>query len=253
MCPEFRWVSIFDLGLSALETISAIQSLNLDHRVDLAWPEEAKLPRGLCRTFDEGKARLSVTDWCEIEVRNSSSCLGLSTESGHLGWYGLSLIRPAILKIVARMDLASAAGILDQLIEREASVARNPIFLVRMESLQNKKNELEMEVRRKEAEYLRLEHNYKLAFSEEASHNYAEDAVSRTALPAKGGRPESNFRKKFTRELVRAANLDGFDTRAKMRLYMKAWAKDKGLEQSPDDKTVRRWLDELYPHDLPNE
>jgi len=66
---------------------------------------------------------------------------------------------------------------------------------------------------------------------------------------ARGGAPPTYDWAAFTRELIRAAILDGFNTRseiaAHMRKYVESW------EKQPDAETLRRKLKELYPDDLP--
>ncbi len=64
------------------------------------------------------------------------------------------------------------------------------------------------------------------------------------------GRPRSKAREEFNREAIRAANLDGFESRSEMRKHMSDWT-DTHLAKSVDARTIRRWLEELYPEDLP--
>jgi hypothetical protein len=70
------------------------------------------------------------------------------------------------------------------------------------------------------------------------------------ATKSRGGRPAEYDWAAFTRELVRAANLDGFDTRLALGTHMRRWVAENWKKQ-PEEMTLQKKLAELYPMDLP--
>jgi hypothetical protein len=72
----------------------------------------------------------------------------------------------------------------------------------------------------------------------------------RSGITSRGGAPPTYDWTAFIREALRAANLDGFETRADMAKHMLKWVAETWKYQ-PDPRTLQRKLAELYPADLP--
>jgi hypothetical protein len=67
---------------------------------------------------------------------------------------------------------------------------------------------------------------------------------------ARGGRPPTYDWDAMTREAVRVANLDGFETRAALAKHLRDWVATNWQEQ-PDERTLRREIAKRCPSDLP--
>jgi hypothetical protein len=70
--------------------------------------------------------------------------------------------------------------------------------------------------------------------------------------PAPRGRKKMDGHVEFLREAFRRANSpNGFVSRSEMREQMLGWVHEQ-WENAPADRTIERWLEELYPDDLPH-
>ena len=83
-----------------------------------------------------------------------------------------------------------------------------------------------------------------------AAENVAEKPMAdtkkgKTSKTNKGGPPTHLERDDFDREVVRRLTLDGGNlSRTQLRKDMKQWASDN-MKQTPDPRTVERWIDRL--------
>lgn len=55
----------------------------------------------------------------------------------------------------------------------------------------------------------------------------------------------------FIEEMVRFANLDGFNTRAGLTKHMKAWCAETKGNDAPSDRTIERWVERWCPKETP--
>jgi len=78
----------------------------------------------------------------------------------------------------------------------------------------------------------------------------AEPTTPTKPAVAAGGRPTKYDLGAFRKEAVRAANDDGFESRRAMSDHMRDWVA-KNWSDQPDERTLQRYLAELYPDELP--
>jgi hypothetical protein len=68
----------------------------------------------------------------------------------------------------------------------------------------------------------------------------------------KGGRPGHPLQKAFQQEVVRfALTADGFQSRTELKQHMAEWLRNCPPSDEPDERTVRRWIDDLCPPEIP--